>query len=87
VTPPDDGRIYLFDTSIWSHTEHPRIASDWAALLRSDRIAVSPVVEAKSSTSRVGGSPPPKSLQRLTAQAGAGTTAGSAGSRREAQRG
>lgn len=43
MTPPDDGRIYLFDTSIWSHTEHPRVASDWAAMLRSDRIAVSPV--------------------------------------------
>ncbi len=44
MTLSDDGRIYLFDTSIWSHTEHPRIASDWTALLRSDRIAVSPVV-------------------------------------------
>jgi predicted nucleic acid-binding protein len=44
VTLPDDGRIYLFDTSIWSHTEHPQIASDWTAMLRNDRIAVSPVV-------------------------------------------
>jgi hypothetical protein len=44
VTLPDDGRIYLFDTSIWSHTEHPLIASDWTAMLRNDRIAVSPVV-------------------------------------------
>jgi predicted nucleic acid-binding protein len=44
VTLPDDGRIYLFDTSIWSHTEHPQIASDWATALRNDRIPFSPVV-------------------------------------------
>lgn len=37
-------RIYLFDTSIWEHTEHPLIAADWAMALGSDQLAVSPVV-------------------------------------------
>jgi predicted nucleic acid-binding protein len=44
VTPPYDGRIYLFDTSVWDHTNHPLIASDWAAALANDQLAVSPVV-------------------------------------------
>jgi predicted nucleic acid-binding protein len=44
VTLPNDGRIYLFDTSIWSHTEHPQVASEWTTALQNDRIAVSPVV-------------------------------------------
>lgn len=37
-------RIYLFDTSIWDHTTNPLIASDWEEALRSDQLAVSPVV-------------------------------------------
>jgi len=39
-----DGRIYLFDTSIWLRTKHPLIASDWEAALRNSRLAVSPIV-------------------------------------------
>ena len=39
-----DGRIYLFDTSVWLRTKHPLIAPDWAAALRSDQLAVSPIV-------------------------------------------
>jgi predicted nucleic acid-binding protein len=37
-------RIYLFDTSIWDHTTHPLIASDWEAALRNNQLAVSPIV-------------------------------------------
>ena len=44
MSPSYDGRIYLFDTSVWEHTEHPLIASDWAAALGNDQLAVSPVV-------------------------------------------
>jgi predicted nucleic acid-binding protein len=44
VSPSYDGHIYLFDTSVWEHTEHPLIASDWAAALGNDQLAVSPVV-------------------------------------------
>jgi hypothetical protein len=42
VSPSYDGHIYLFDTSVWEHTEHPLIASDWAAALGNDQLAVSP---------------------------------------------
>jgi predicted nucleic acid-binding protein len=41
---PYDGRVYLFDSSVWSHTEHPLIVSDWKAALQNDQIAVSPIV-------------------------------------------
>lgn len=44
MSPSYDGHIYLFDTSVWEHTEHPLIASDWAAALGNDQLAVSPVV-------------------------------------------
>jgi predicted nucleic acid-binding protein len=43
VSLPAD-RIYLFDTSIWEYTEHPLVVSDWEKALRSDQLAVSPVV-------------------------------------------
>ncbi len=39
-----DGRIYLFDTSVWIRTNHPQIAPDWAMALGNDQLAVSPVV-------------------------------------------
>lgn len=44
MTLPYNGRVYLFDSSVWSHTEHPLIASDWKAALQNDQIAVSPIV-------------------------------------------
>jgi predicted nucleic acid-binding protein len=37
-------RIYLFDTSVWEHTDHPLIAADWDVALERDYLAVSPVV-------------------------------------------
>ena len=43
VSLPTD-RIYLFDTSIWIHTEHPVIAPDWEAALLNNQLAVSPIV-------------------------------------------
>jgi len=39
-----DGRIYLFDTSIWGYTDRPSIAADWDAALERDELAVSPIV-------------------------------------------
>lgn len=39
-----DGRIYLFDTSVWVRTKHPLVATDWAAALRNNQLAVSPIV-------------------------------------------
>lgn len=70
MTLPAD-RIYLFDTSIWIRTKHPLITTDWAAALRRNQLAVSPIVafevlcnarnqgSAKCLASRVAGSPRP----------------------------
>jgi len=40
-----DGRVYIADTSAWSHAAHHAVQAEWAAALRNRQIATSPLVK------------------------------------------
>jgi predicted nucleic acid-binding protein len=43
VTLPAN-RLFLIDASVWGRTKHPLVAADWAAALRNNQLAVSPIL-------------------------------------------
>lgn len=39
-----DGRVFVADTSAWSHASHPHVRAGWAAAVRNRQIATCPIV-------------------------------------------